>query len=75
MPGFRMKHFVTQLDARLEHDGFHSHNAKARALGVDPATWSRARRGIAHFPLRVVQAGIVRYPALAKYLSAYKAAA
>jgi len=64
-----MHHFVDELSAHLEHDGFVSHNAKARALGVDPATWSRARRGIAQFPGRVVQAGLARYPDLARFLA------
>jgi hypothetical protein len=64
-----LRPFLDALDARLEHDGHLSGNEKARALGVDPATWSRARRGLAHFPSRVVEAGLNLYPDLSYFLA------
>ena len=64
-----MHHFLSQLDARLERDGFLSHNQKAGALGINAATWSRARRGLARFSPRVVEAGLALYPDLSFYLA------
>lgn len=61
--------FITELDARLTRDGYVSHNEKARALGVNAATWSRARRGLAHFSSSVVEAGLILYPDLSYYLA------
>jgi len=61
--------FLDALDARLARDGYLSGNEKAHALGVDPATWSRARRGLAHFPSRVVEAGLNLYPDLSYFLA------
>jgi hypothetical protein len=64
-----MEGFVLQLHARLEADGYRSHSQKAGALGVDPATWSRARRSLVRFSPQVVRAGLARYPDLARYLA------
>lgn len=63
-----MQHFAEQLDARLEEDGCRSHSQKARALGVNSATWSRFRRGLVRFSPQVVQAALARYPELARFL-------
>lgn len=63
-----MRAFMAHLSARLEHDGFLSGARKARALGVHPATWSRALRGVARFSTPVLEAGLRRYPDLALYL-------
>jgi hypothetical protein len=64
-----MRSFVMRLNARLEADGFLSSSAKAKALGLDPATWSRAQRGLIRFSARVVQAGLARYPELVVFLA------
>lgn len=64
--------FLEALDARLERDGFVSHNEKAHELGVDPGTWSRARRGLARFSPTVVEAGLKLYPDLSYYLTPHR---
>jgi len=65
-----MRAFLSQLDARLEQDGFHSGAQKAAALGVHPATWSRTTRGLARFSAPILEAGLSRYPDLAIHLVA-----
>ena len=73
--GITLDYFVEQLDARLERAGHLSHNQKARALGVDPATWSRVRHGSIRFSPGVVQAGLALFPDLNYYLSQPKSRA
>lgn len=64
-----MERFVEALGDRLTRDGYLSARAQAMRLGVDPATWSRARRGLLRFSPQIVQRGIARYPELAFYLA------
>ena len=59
---------MLHLNAHLEQDGFLSGAAKAAALGVHPATWSRAQRGLIQHSAHVVLAALGRYPDLVRYL-------
>ena len=63
-----LQDFVFHLNTHLEQDGFLSGTAKATALGVHPATWSRAQRGLIQRSPHVILTALARYPDLVRYL-------